>query len=179
MFAVVRTSFNAYMTTINQDLITRTLAKRSFCTLATTSSAARPHVAGVVYAFVDGMLYVSTTRSSRKARNIAQNPNVFICVPVRRMPFGPPPSTVQFASTAFIVPTDHPEIRELANAGRLKNVTSHGELEMADGCFVRIETPATYLTYGLGMSLRDLARDPLNAAGRLPVRGPTVRTTPT
>jgi general stress protein 26 len=184
MYERHQTAFNGPMnsttqhnesTLITAELISRTLAKRSFCTLATTSKNSRPHVAGVVYALVDGVLYISTTRTSRKARNILENRNVFVCVPVRRMPFGAPPSTIQFASTATILPTDHPSIIEGVREGRLKRITSHGEIEMPDGCFIRIEAPATYLTYGLGMSLRDLARDPLNAGGRLIVREPPTR----
>jgi general stress protein 26 len=152
---------------LSQNFIAGLLAKRSFCTLATTSNDNHPHVAGVVYAYVDGALYVSTQRSSRKARNLSENQNVFVCVPVRRMPFGPPPSTVQFASTATILSSDHPEIVDLAKRGRIKAITSHGERDMPDGCFLRIDPPKLYLTYGLGMSLRRLAKDPLNAAGRL------------
>jgi hypothetical protein len=76
---------------------------------------------------------------------------------------------VQFASSASILPVDHPEIMELASKGRIKGITAHGELQMPDGCFLRIDAPKTYLTYGLGMSLRTLARDPLHAAGRLSV----------
>jgi Pyridoxamine 5'-phosphate oxidase len=68
--------------------VIRALRRRSFCTLATASPAGQPHVAGVMYALVDG-------------------------------------------------------------------------------CFLRI-TPAGVLhTYGLGLPLRRLVRDPLNAGGRV------------
>ena len=50
--------------------VRRALAKKWFCTLATSSAANRPHAVGVVYAFVDGVLYVSTLDGTRKARNI-------------------------------------------------------------------------------------------------------------
>jgi hypothetical protein len=122
-----------------------------------------------MYAVVEGSFYISTTLASRKARNLLANARVFICVPVRRMPFGPPPSTIQFASTATILSQQDPEIADLGATGSIKAVTSHGEREMAGGCFLKIEPPHTYLTYGLGMSLRQLARDPLNAGGRLTV----------
>ncbi len=172
MYVAPAKSFTKDMTNtprLSSTMIAKLLAKRSFCTLATTSPSGYPHAAGVIYSYVDGVLYVSTTRSSRKARNLISNDKVFVCVPVRRMPFGPPPSQIQFSSTATILPNDHPEITELASKGLIKSITSHGELDLPDVCFVRIDFPKTYLTYGLGMSLRQLAKDPLNAAGRLAV----------
>lgn len=143
------------------------IAKRSFATLGTTSAAQRPHAAGVLYAAVDGLLYVSTMRSSRKARNVAANPHVFVSIPVRRVPFGAPPSTIQFAATAEVLAVDHPDVLALARAGNLRAITSHGELELPDSCILRITPGRTIHTYGLGMSLRALAKNPLDAAARL------------
>jgi hypothetical protein len=143
------------------------IAKRSFATLGTTSPKQRPHAAGILYAVVDDVLYVSTNRSSRKARNIAANPHVFVSIPVRRMPIGAPPSTIQFAATAELLAVDHPEVVALADAGRLKAITSHGELDLPDGCVVRITPGPTVHTYGLGMSLRALAKNPLDAAATI------------
>jgi general stress protein 26 len=137
--------------------------KRSFCTLATSSAAQRPHVAGVLYAAVDGRLYVNTVRGSRKARNIAENPNVAVCIPVRRLPVGPP-STVQFQATAEVLAIDDPEIVRLLDAGKLKAITSHGELDVPDDCFVRITPVGRIATYGIGMPLHKLMRDPMNLA---------------
>jgi hypothetical protein len=151
------------------ELVTKAIAKRSFLTLATSSAAGRPHAAGVVYAQVDGALYVSTDRSSRKARNIAANPEVFVCVAVRRAPVGPP-STIQFRAHAEVLACDHPEVQSLAGAGRLKTITGHGELARPDGCVIRIGLPAIAHTYGLGLPLRKLIKEPLNAAGSVELR---------
>jgi hypothetical protein len=150
------------------DAATRAIARHTYCTLATGSQ--RPHAAGVIYAAVDGALYVSTLRSSRKARNIAANPRVAVTVPVRRLPFGPP-ATVQFQGTAEILAVDDPEVRALAAAGRLKAITGHGELDLPDGCVLRIRPGRRLVTYGLGMSLLRLIRDPLNAAGSVELPG--------
>lgn len=150
----------------NRALVDSALAKRSVAVLATTSPAGRPHAATVVYARVDGALYVSTDRTSRKGRNVAANPHVHVCVAVRRSPAGPP-SSIQFATTAELLAADHPDVVALVAAGRLKAITGHGELDRPDGCVLRIAPPRTYLTYGLGLSLRQLVRDPLNAAGRV------------
>lgn len=148
-------------------LVERALARRSVAVLATVSPAGRPHAATVVYARVDGALYVSTSRTSRKARNVAANPHVHVCVAVRRLPFGPPPSSVQFATTAELLAVDHPDVVRLTRAGALKAITSHGELDLPDGCILRLAPPRTYLTYGLGLSLKALGQDPLHAGGRV------------
>jgi hypothetical protein len=150
------------MTTQLLDIATRAITRRTYCTLATGSS--RPHVAGVIYAAVDGDLYISTLRDSRKARNIAANPRVAVTVPVRRLPIGPP-ATVQFQGSAEVLAVDDPEVVRLAAAGRLKPITGHGELDLPDGCVLRIRPGRRLVTYGLGMSLLRLLRDPLNAAG--------------
>lgn len=146
--------------------VERTIAKRAFCTLATVSPAGYPHAAGVIYVAVDEHLWISVERTSRKARNIAANPRVHVNVPVRRVPIGPP-SSVHFAATAEIFPSDDPTVRQLADDGRIDAITGHGELDLPGGCFARI-TPANVLhTYGLGLPLRTLIRDPLHAAGRV------------
>lgn len=138
------------------------IARRSFGTLATSSATNRPHVAAVLYETVGTALYVNTLRSSRKARNIAQNPHVGFCIPVRRLPVGPP-SSVHFQAVATILGNDDPEIARLIESGRLRSITSHGELDILDGCFLRITPNRRIVTYGLGMSLRRLIRDPLHA----------------
>jgi Pyridoxamine 5'-phosphate oxidase len=140
------------------------LTKRSFCTLATTSVDHRPHVAGVLFVAVDGVLYVNTLRSSRKARNIAANPGAFVCVPVRRVPVGPP-SSIQFAATVTILGLDHPDTKRLVQSGALKSITSHGELDLPGSCFLGITPNSRMHTYGLGMPLHRLIRNPLEAAG--------------
>ncbi len=140
------------------------ISRRSFATLASVSPAGHPHVAGVLYAQVGDHLFVSTLRSSRKARNVDANGRVGVCIPIRRLPVGPP-STVQFQARADVLDTDDPAIAALVAEGLLASITSHGELELADGCFLRIEVPPRMLTYGLGMSLRTLVRDPLSAGG--------------
>ena len=109
-------------------------------------------------------LYVNSMRASRKVRNIESNRHVAVVIPVRRLPVGPP-SSVQFQATARVLSIDHPEIRRLADAGSLKTITSHGELDNPQSCFIAISPGSTVFTYGLGLSLSTLIRDPLNAGG--------------
>ena len=147
------------------DQVAKAVAKRSFCMLATTSPGGRPHVAGVLYQAIGLTLYVNMSRDTRKARNIADNPYVAVSIPIRRLPLGGPPSTVQFQGRAEILGFDDPDIVRLIEANELKKLTSHGELDYADGCFVRVTPLRRLTTYGLGMSLLTLIRDPLHAGG--------------
>ncbi len=141
------------------------LQKRSFATLSTVSPAGFPHAAGVVYELVGEHLYINTLRTSRKARNVASSGRGAISVPVRRVPVGGPPSTIQFQATAELVDVDDPSIASLIEQGHLKALTSHGELELPGSVFVRIALPRTIHTHGLGMSLRALIADPISASG--------------
>lgn len=150
--------------TVDHGLVAKATERRSFCTLATVSPNNWPHVAGVLYETVDMTLYANTMRTSRKARNIAANPHVGVCIPVRRLPVGPP-SSIQFQATAELLAADDPQIVELVDAGKLKSITSHGELETPGVCFVRITPVRRINTYGLGMPLHRFLRDPLNAMG--------------
>jgi general stress protein 26 len=147
------------------DQVVKAIAKRSFCMLATVSPSGRPHVAGVLYQAIGTTLYVNMSRDGRKARNVADNPYVAVSIPIRRLPVGGPPSTVQFQGRAEILGFDDPDIVRMVGAGELKNITSHGELDHPDGCFVRITPLRRLTTYGLGMSLLKLIRDPLHAGG--------------
>ncbi len=148
------------------DDIAKLIGRRSFCTLSTASGSNHPHVAAVLYVSLRTVLFVSTRRTSRKARNIASNSRAFVCIPVRRLPVGPPAS-VQFAARAEVLDVDDPDIVALLDGDELKPITSHGELDLPDGCFLRITPIGSVHTYGLGLPLRQLIRDPLHADGRV------------
>lgn len=76
-----------------------------------------------------------------------------------------PPSTIQFQGRATVLDLDCPEITKLVEAGAIKSLTSHGELDLPDGCFLRIDFGSRLITYGLGMSIPKLIGDPLSAGG--------------
>ena len=145
--------------------ITKILRRRSFCVLATTSLAGNSHAAGVVFDWADGSLYVHTMRSSRKARNIAANPQVGIVVPARRLPVGPP-FTVQFHATATIVAMNDEAIRRLLADRKLATTSGHGALDESDGCFLRITPISVVHTYGIGVPVLGIIKDPLHAGAR-------------
>ncbi len=141
--------------------ILRTIAKKSFCTLATTSPADRPHSAGVVYSAVGTSLWIHTLTTSRKARNIAANPHVGVTIPFRRMPAGPP-FTIHFQARAELVAMDDPRVAALLERGELKKIAGHGALDIPDGVFVEIVPTGAIHSYGPGARTIDLIRDPLN-----------------
>ncbi len=139
--------------------------------LATVSPAGRPHVAAAIYEHVAGRLYISTISTSRKARNVADESHVALVIPVRRLPVGAPPSTIQFQATAALLAVDSDEIVALSSDGRLGAITGHGELELPDSCMIRIDLPQRIHTYGLGLSLWELARNPLGGSGEVVLDG--------
>ena len=141
----------------------RALARRSFCTLATASGDNAPHAVGVLYSYVDGAVYVATSEDSKKVRNIKANPRVAVCVQVRRYPVGPP-FTVQFQGTAQVLSLQDPHIERLLRGRRLRKITGHGVLDDPGTCFLRIVPDRRISTYGVGVPLRTLLRDPLAAS---------------
>ncbi len=163
MTATTTTATTA-QTTRQRETVRKAIAKGGFCTLATSSAANRPHVDGVLYAEADGSLYLSTMENSVKARNVRANPNIAVTIPIRRLPVGPP-STVQFQGTAEVLALTDPRIVALAASGKLKPITSHGELDLPGGCFIKITPARRVNTFGVGVSLLKLVRDPLNVAG--------------
>ena len=141
--------------------IIKVLAKKSFCTLATSSPAGNPHVAGVIYEYVDQTLWIHTMTTSRKARSIAANARAAVTVPFRKMPGGPP-FTIHFQANAELVPMDSPLATDLLRTGQLKAISGHGALDTPDGVFIRLGPTGLIHSYGPGASTLDLIRDPLH-----------------
>src|SRR5918998_356371 len=93
-------------------IIRRAIAGHSFGVLATASAANRPLAAGVLYAAVGRVIYISTLEGSVKARNVRENPRVALSIPVRRIPLAPPFS-VQLQGTAELLSPEDPEVARL------------------------------------------------------------------
>jgi nitroimidazol reductase NimA-like FMN-containing flavoprotein (pyridoxamine 5'-phosphate oxidase superfamily) len=93
------------MTYTLEDL-TRLIAKRSFCVLA-TQGLHGPHVAGVGY-FAQGLdIYIPTSSNTTKARNVQRDPRVAVHIPVPWPLIPAPPRSIQFRGKAKILPIDH------------------------------------------------------------------------
>lgn len=156
---------NTHDTNRQITIIAKALRKRHFATLATTSPAGRSHCAGVVYDLVDGDLWVHTMRSSRKARNVAESSHVGVCVPFRRLPVGPP-LTLHAQGVAELVALDDVTAQRHVDAGSLKSIAGHGAMEMEGACFIRIRLVGALHSFGPGVPMLQLARDPLGAGAR-------------
>ena len=141
------------------------IRSRSFATIATVSDAGFPHAAGVIYVPVADELYVHTLRSSRKARNLQSDDRLAVTIPIRKLPVGPP-FTVQFQGRGEVLAMDDPTVTPLIERGALKAITSHGELEMPDGCFLRVRPNGVVHSYGIGVPTLALIRDPLTNGPR-------------
>lgn len=149
----------------HRDRLLKTIGKKSFCTMATTSEAGRSHSAGVVYVWTDGAMWIHASKASRKGRSVAVNPHVGICIPFRRMPVGPP-YTIHFQGTAELVEMDAPEALALLDAGRLNKIAGHGALEMADAAFIKITPSGNAHSFGPGVKMLELIKNPLTSGGR-------------
>ena len=158
----VKANFDANQ---HRSRIAKTIAKKSFCTIATTSPAGRSHSAGVVYVWADGAMWIHASSNSRKARSITSNPHAGICIPFRRMPVGPP-YTIHFQGQAELVAMDAPEAVALLEAGRLKKIAGPGALDMADGSFIKITPAGNAHSFGPGVKMIEIIKDPLTAGAR-------------
>jgi PPOX class probable F420-dependent enzyme len=82
--------------------------KPYIATLATVRPDGSPHTAPVWYRYTEGAFLVLTERSSRKARNIAHDPRVELCIDDREKP---PFHTVIVRGRATIEPYSGDEWR--------------------------------------------------------------------
>jgi nitroimidazol reductase NimA-like FMN-containing flavoprotein (pyridoxamine 5'-phosphate oxidase superfamily) len=140
----------------------RELAKTSFATIATSSAGNRPHVVGIRYSLIDGQFYIVVHEHSIKVRNVRQNPQVAVSVPIRKVPFFPPYS-IQFQGTAEIIPLDDPYISRLIGDNAFKRISTQKDLEKPGQVFIRITPGKRLSTYGFGFSPLQIIRDSQSA----------------
>jgi nitroimidazol reductase NimA-like FMN-containing flavoprotein (pyridoxamine 5'-phosphate oxidase superfamily) len=150
------------------EQVDRELRRRSFGVLGTVSKGGKSHSVGVVYGVSPTgeplALYVMADSDSKKARNIAGNPNVSFTVPLfRRVLTFAPPNCIQFQGTAEIVPFEDEGARRAFSGSILMKrmmsyVEKHFEGKPSKLCYIRIEPDPVIFTYGLGLSLMELAK---------------------
>lgn len=105
------------MTYTLEDL-TRLIAKRNFCILA-TQGLDGPHVAGVGY-FARGLdLYIPTSAKTVKARNVRRDPRVAVHIPVPWPLIPAPPKSIQFRGNAKILPINDGDVNSAPQRGSL------------------------------------------------------------
>jgi general stress protein 26 len=149
-------------------LVLSHLRKRDFAVLSTVSQEGSPHSAGVNYGVSrpgrDLVFYVMTRKHLLKARNIAQNPNVSLVVPLtRRLLWFVPPPTIQLHGRAEIVDWTDAEgtdvFRRFWMGRRILEAyrESHrrGETRI---CFLKITPDPVVSTYMVGCGVWELRK---------------------
>ena len=145
------------------ELVLSHLRTRDFAVLSTVDKEGTPHAVGVNYGVSRPgrhfVIYVMTRRHLQKARNIAQNPNVSLVVPLtRRLLWFLPPPTIQVDGRAEILDwTDEDGtdvFRRFWMGRRIQEAyqESHrrGETRI---CFLKITPDPLVHTYMVGYSI--------------------------
>ena len=145
------------------------IERASFAVLAHVTPEGEPRSTGVVYATAGQHIYVAVAPHSWKARHIADGGVVSLTVLVRRggllaLLFPIPPATISVrARTVVHAPGSldleavSPALARLVPASRRRTA-----------CILELVPEGAFLTYGIGVSLKDLA-DPARAAARVPL----------
>ena len=148
------------------EVVLSHLRKRDFAVLSTVSNESKPHAVGVNYGVSrpgrDFVIYVMTRTHLQKARNIEQNPNVSLVVPLtRRLLWFLPPPTIQLHGRAEVVDWTDEEgtdvFRRFWMGRRILEAyqESHrrGETRI---CFLKIIPDPVVYTYMVGYSIWQL-----------------------
>jgi Pyridoxamine 5'-phosphate oxidase len=145
------------------------IEQASFAIISYVTPAGKPRSSGVMCAAKDHRLYVVTAADSWKARQISNGDEIAVTVPIRRggllsiiAPI--PPATVSFHATATVHPAGSASIEKVP-----KKLTSRLPKERRSaGCLLELAPEGNFLTYGLGVSLQDMAK-PEAALAHAPV----------
>ena len=145
--------------TVTTENVWAEMDKNIFGVLAFTNGAGEPRSAGVVYTVQDRSILITSARDSWKNRHIARHPKVSMTVAIpKRVPFLPfikvPAATVTFRGDAEILevddlPTD--VTRRMFKSSRLT------EDEIDGVQIIRVVPRGTFLTYGIGMPITQMA----------------------
>jgi hypothetical protein len=154
---------------LTTDRVWNELEKTSFAVISYVTPAGKPRSSGVLCAAARDRLYVVTAPGSWKARQISSGDQVAVTVPIRRggllsliSPI--PPATVSFHATVTVHPPGW------AGSGPVpkKLVSQLPRERRGAGCLLELVPEGNFLTYGLGVSLQDMAK-PDAALAHVPV----------
>ncbi|HET9782862.1 MAG TPA: pyridoxamine 5'-phosphate oxidase family protein [Candidatus Dormibacteraeota bacterium] len=154
-----------HQTRPSTEEVWRELDKASFAIIGYSTPAGEPRSSGVVYKTVRHHLYFAVAPDSWKARHIEANNHVAVTVPVHRggvlaLVAPIPPATISFHATAIVHAAGSVEIGSLS-----KELESLVPAERRDTAVVIELIPSSrFLTYGVGVSLTDMAKPELAEA---------------
>jgi hypothetical protein len=154
---------------VSSDAVWHALARASFAVVSHVNAAGEPRSSGVVYGVADRRVYLAVAADGWKARQIETGQEVAVTVPVRRggilallVPI--PPATITFHARATVHPAGSLDIGSVSKE-LMKLVP---ESRKAGSCVIELVPEGRFLTYGIGVSLMDMA-DPALALARVPV----------
>lgn len=164
------------------DVVESEIRRRNFGVLATVCQDGRPHSTGVLYGVSPWekllAIYITTNRESKKARNVARNPNVSFTIPLsRRYLRLLPPHCVQFQGTADTVPIEDETANEAFGSLLLREVLKLERKHVQQkAVFIRIHPDPVIFTYGLGLSFVELMKHIGAASSRVRIPSPRLHT---
>ena len=153
---------------LTTDRIWRVLEKTAFAVISFVTPEGEPGSSGVVCAAARRHLYVVTASGSWKARQISDGDPVSVTVPVRRggllsLIAPRPPATVTFLARGTVHPAGSVSIESVS-----KRLASLLPPERKNCCLLELAPEGAFLTYGVGVSLRDMTK-PAAAIALVPV----------
>jgi hypothetical protein len=154
---------------MSTEAVWQALAKASFAVVSHVTAAGEARSSGVVYGVADRRMYVAVAADGWKARQIVTGQEVAVTVPVRRggllallVPI--PPATITFQARATVHPAGSLDVGSVSKE-LLKLVP---ESRKAGSCVIELVPEGRFLTYGIGVSLMEMA-NPALALARVPV----------
>jgi general stress protein 26 len=162
---------------VTLELVLNQLRRCHFAVLSTVDRDGRSHSAGVNYG-VSGpgkalTIYVMTRRHLQKARNIAQNPNVSLVIPIPRLLLWfIPPATIQLHGRAEVLDETDKEgtdvFRHFWMGQRILNAYEQsrrrGETRI---CFLKIVPDPVIRTYMVGHNIWEIRKRMESGAGKV------------
>lgn len=144
------------------------LDRANYAVLSYVNPAGRPRASGVIYAVEGHRLYVATDPDSWKARALTTGDQVSVTVAIRRG--GPlslvaplPPATIAFHARVTVHPPGSVDVATVS-----RKLASYQPAERRTSTLLELMPEDAFLTYGFGVSLRDMTR-PSAAQARAPV----------
>ena len=152
----------------SEGQVWRELDRASFAILSFVTPAGEPRSSGVVYAVETRHIYCAVAPQSWKSRQISDGQEVAVTVPVRRggllsLVAPIPPATVSFHARAIVHPPGSLDIGSLSK--RLQSLLPR---DRRGATVLELVPEGTFLTYGIGVSLRDML-DPAVAQAHVPI----------
>jgi general stress protein 26 len=162
---------------VTLEIVLNELRRCHFAVLSTVDTEGISHSAGVNYGVSkpgDGLaIYVMTRRHLQKARNVAQNPNVSLVIPIPRLLLWfVPPATIQLRGHAEILDgTDKVGTEVFRHFWMGRRILDAYEQSRHRGetriCFLKITPKPEIRTYMVGYSIWQIKKRMESGAGKV------------